>query len=73
MPEFLTTSLEKLQTGTYTHMATALTITLICMALSVFAWCQVSALPMVDGKGHVVDFDSKFDAINLSGENHTGI
>ncbi|EHB04258.1 5'-AMP-activated protein kinase subunit gamma-1 [Heterocephalus glaber] len=61
-------SLEDLWTGTYASIAMVCTTTPVYVALGIFVEHQVSALPVVDEKGHVVDIYSKFDVINLSAE-----
>nr|KAF6453553.1 protein kinase AMP-activated non-catalytic subunit gamma 1 [Molossus molossus] len=67
-PEFMSKSLEKLQIGTYANIAMVRTTTPVYVALGIFVQHRVSALPVVDEKGRVVDIYSKFDVINLAAE-----
>ncbi|XP_037703031.1 5'-AMP-activated protein kinase subunit gamma-1 isoform X3 [Choloepus didactylus] len=67
-PEFMSKSLEKLQIGTYASIAMVRTTTPVYVALGIFVQHRVSALPVVDEKGRVVDIYSKFDVINLAAE-----
>lgn len=67
-PEFMSKSLEELQIGTYANIAMVRTSTPVYVALGIFVQHRVSALPVVDEKGRVVDIYSKFDVINLAAE-----
>ncbi|ELK38572.1 Kinesin-like protein KIF26B [Myotis davidii] len=69
-PEFMSESLEELQTGTYANTAMVRTTTPIYVTLGIFVQHRISALPVVDKKGHRhgVGIDSKFDVINLAAE-----
>ncbi|XP_040136652.1 5'-AMP-activated protein kinase subunit gamma-1 isoform X2 [Ictidomys tridecemlineatus] len=67
-PEFMSKSLEELQIGTYANIAMVRTTTPVYVALGIFVQHRVSALPVVDEKGRVVDIYSKFDVINLAAE-----
>uniref|UniRef100_G1SV35 5'-AMP-activated protein kinase subunit gamma-1 n=1 Tax=Oryctolagus cuniculus TaxID=9986 RepID=G1SV35_RABIT len=67
-PEFMTKSLQELQIGTYANIAMVRTTTPVYVALGIFVQHRVSALPVVDEKGRVVDIYSKFDVINLAAE-----
>ncbi|XP_057898144.1 5'-AMP-activated protein kinase subunit gamma-1 isoform X1 [Melospiza georgiana] len=67
-PEFMARSLEELQIGTYRNIAVVGTSTPIYVALGIFVQHRVSALPVVDESGRVVDIYSKFDVINLAAE-----
>ncbi|OWK16788.1 PRKAG1 [Cervus elaphus hippelaphus] len=62
-PEFMSKSLEELQIGTYANIAMVRTTTPVYVALGIFVQHRVSALPVVDEKGRVVDIYSKFDVI----------
>lgn len=49
--------------GTYTNIQTASQDTLIIEALNQFVKHRVSALPIVDAQGKLVDIYAKFDVI----------
>ncbi|XP_054882412.1 5'-AMP-activated protein kinase subunit gamma-2-like isoform X2 [Poeciliopsis prolifica] len=68
MPAFMKQTLEELGVGTYSNIAYIHPDTPLIMALSVFTHRRVSALPVVDHSGKVVDIYSKFDVINLAAE-----
>ncbi|XP_078018993.1 uncharacterized protein LOC117265042 isoform X2 [Epinephelus lanceolatus] len=68
MPAFMKQSLEELAVGTYANIAYIHPDTPLITALSVFTHRRVSALPVVDHNGRVVDIYSKFDVINLAAE-----
>uniref|UniRef100_A0A8C4DS85 Protein kinase AMP-activated non-catalytic subunit gamma 2 n=1 Tax=Dicentrarchus labrax TaxID=13489 RepID=A0A8C4DS85_DICLA len=68
MPAFMKQSLEELAVGTYANIAYIHPDTPLITALSVFTHRRVSALPVVDHNGKVVDIYSKFDVINLAAE-----
>ncbi|KAL2097736.1 hypothetical protein ACEWY4_006943 [Coilia grayii] len=61
-------TLGELGIGTYTNIAFIRPNTPIIKALSLFVERRVSALPVVDDSGKVVDIYSKFDVINLAAE-----
>uniref|UniRef100_A0A8C7ZUH1 Protein kinase, AMP-activated, gamma 2 non-catalytic subunit a n=1 Tax=Oryzias sinensis TaxID=183150 RepID=A0A8C7ZUH1_9TELE len=61
-------SLQQLGVGTYSNIAYIHPDTPLITALSVFTHRRVSALPVVDHNGRVVDIYSKFDVINLAAE-----
>uniref|UniRef100_A0A8C6VDZ1 5'-AMP-activated protein kinase subunit gamma-1 n=2 Tax=Naja naja TaxID=35670 RepID=A0A8C6VDZ1_NAJNA len=67
-PEFMTKTLEELKIGTYDNIAKVQTNTPVYVALGIFVQHRVSALPVVDESGRVVDIYSKFDVINLAAE-----
>ncbi|GAB0201480.1 5'-AMP-activated protein kinase subunit gamma-1 [Grus japonensis] len=67
-PEFMAKTLEELRIGTYSNIAVVRTSTPIYVALGIFVQHRVSALPVVDDSGRVVDIYSKFDVINLAAE-----
>lgn len=67
-PAFMKQSLDALGIGTYHNIAFIHPDTPIIRALSVFVERRVSALPVVDESGKVVDIYSKFDVINLAAE-----
>ncbi|KAM4533742.1 uncharacterized protein PAE49_022150 isoform 2-T2 [Odontesthes bonariensis] len=68
MPAFMKQTLEELDVGTYSNIAYIHPDTPLITALSVFTHRRVSALPVVDHNGNVVDIYSKFDVINLAAE-----
>ncbi|XP_039982648.1 5'-AMP-activated protein kinase subunit gamma-2-like [Xiphias gladius] len=68
MPAFMKQTLEELGVGTYANIAYIHPDTPLITALSVFTHRRVSALPVVDHHGKVVDIYSKFDVINLAAE-----
>ncbi|XP_072235152.1 5'-AMP-activated protein kinase subunit gamma-2-like [Leuresthes tenuis] len=68
MPAFMKQTLEELDVGTYSNIAYIHPDTPLITALSVFTHRRVSALPVVDHNGKVVDIYSKFDVINLAAE-----
>ncbi|XP_018613316.2 5'-AMP-activated protein kinase subunit gamma-1 isoform X2 [Scleropages formosus] len=67
-PAFMKRSLEELAIGTYEDIAFIHPDTAIIKALNIFVERRVSALPVVDESGKVVDIYSKFDVINLAAE-----
>ncbi|XP_053527934.1 5'-AMP-activated protein kinase subunit gamma-2 isoform X7 [Artibeus jamaicensis] len=67
-PAFMKQNLDALGIGTYDNIAFIHPDTPIIKALSVFVERRVSALPVVDESGKVVDIYSKFDVINLAAE-----
>uniref|UniRef100_A0A674B9R8 Protein kinase AMP-activated non-catalytic subunit gamma 2 n=1 Tax=Salmo trutta TaxID=8032 RepID=A0A674B9R8_SALTR len=67
-PAFMKQTLEELTIGTYHNIAFIHPDTPIIKALSIFVVRRVSALPVVDESGKVVDIYSKFDVINLAAE-----
>ncbi|XP_072544568.1 5'-AMP-activated protein kinase subunit gamma-1 isoform X1 [Salminus brasiliensis] len=67
-PAFMKLTLGELGIGTYSNIAFIHPDTPIIKALSIFVERRVSALPVVDITGKVVDIYSKFDVINLAAE-----
>ncbi|XP_073705572.1 5'-AMP-activated protein kinase subunit gamma-2 [Garra rufa] len=67
-PAFMRQTLEELGIGTYNNIAFIHPDTPIIKALGMFVERRVSALPVVDVTGKVVDIYSKFDVINLAAE-----
>uniref|UniRef100_A0A8C6UP22 Protein kinase, AMP-activated, gamma 2 non-catalytic subunit b n=1 Tax=Neogobius melanostomus TaxID=47308 RepID=A0A8C6UP22_9GOBI len=67
-PAFMKQSLGELGIGTYRDIAFIHPHTPIIKALNIFVERRVSALPVVDETGKVVDIYSKFDVINLAAE-----
>lgn len=56
-------TLEELRIGTFSNIETAESDTSIIVALKKFVERRVSALPMVDAEGRLVDIFAKFDVI----------
>uniref|UniRef100_A0A8C8I131 5'-AMP-activated protein kinase subunit gamma-1 n=1 Tax=Oncorhynchus tshawytscha TaxID=74940 RepID=A0A8C8I131_ONCTS len=67
-PAFLGQTLEELGIGTFHKIAVVRSDTPLYTALGIFVEQRVSALPVVDDNGRVVDIYSKFDVINLAAE-----
>ncbi|KAI9555243.1 putative AMP-activated protein kise gamma (2) subunit [Daphnia sinensis] len=67
-PSFMNKTLRELNIGTYDNVETARPDTPIITALTKFVERRVSALPIVDAQGRLVDIYSKFDVINLAAE-----
>ncbi|XP_042284719.1 5'-AMP-activated protein kinase subunit gamma-1-like isoform X2 [Thunnus albacares] len=67
-PAFMKQTLGELGIGTYHEIAFIHPDTPIIKALNIFVERRVSALPVVDESGKVVDIYSKFDVINLAAE-----
>jgi len=70
MPQakFLQQSILELKIGTYKDVEVAYEETPIIDALHKFVYKRVSALPIVDTEGRLVDIYAKFDVINLAAE-----
>jgi len=70
MPQakFLQQSVMELKIGTYEGVEVAYEETPIIEALHKFVYKRVSALPIVDKEGRLVDIYAKFDVINLAAE-----
>ncbi|NP_001385808.1 5'-AMP-activated protein kinase subunit gamma-2 isoform 1 [Rattus norvegicus] len=67
-PAFMKQNLDELGIGTYHNIAFIHPNTPIIKALNIFVERRISALPVVDESGKVVDIYSKFDVINLAAE-----
>ncbi|XP_075536419.1 SNF4/AMP-activated protein kinase gamma subunit isoform X5 [Dermacentor variabilis] len=67
-PSYLDHTLRELKIGTYENIATTKPSTPLIVALNQFIKRRVSALPVVDDRGKVVDIYAKFDVINLAAE-----
>jgi len=61
-------TLKEVQIGTYDGVETAKEETTIIEALNKFVKHRVSALPIVDDEGKLIDIYAKFDVINLAAE-----
>lgn len=62
-PSCMQKKLRELRIGTYENIETANEDTSIITALHKFVERRVSALPLVDADGHLVDIYAKFDVI----------
>lgn len=62
-PSYMQNTLRELKIGTYDNIETATEDTTIITALHKFVERRVSALPMVDAEGRLVDIYAKFDVI----------
>ncbi|XP_075146529.1 SNF4/AMP-activated protein kinase gamma subunit isoform X5 [Haematobia irritans] len=67
-PSYMQEKLRDLKIGTYNNIETADENTSILTALKKFVERRVSALPLVDTEGRLVDIYAKFDVINLAAE-----
>jgi len=65
---YLSDSIIELKIGTYNDIEVATEDTSILTALEKFVTKRISALPIVDRKGKLVDIYSKFDVINLAAQ-----
>jgi 5'-AMP-activated protein kinase regulatory gamma subunit len=62
-PTYMQKTLRELKIGTYDNIETATIGTTIITALHKFVERRVSALPVIDGEGRLVDIYAKFDVI----------
>ncbi|XP_043288182.1 dentin sialophosphoprotein isoform X2 [Venturia canescens] len=67
-PSFTNKTLRDLRIGTFDNIETATEETSIILALKKFVERRVSALPIIDTEGKLVNIYSKFDVINLAAE-----
>ncbi|XP_063695761.1 uncharacterized protein LOC134827137 isoform X3 [Culicoides brevitarsis] len=67
-PSYMQNTLRELKIGTYDTIETASEDTSIIDALEKFVERRVSALPIVDAEGRLLDIYAKFDVINLAAE-----
>ncbi|XP_071451748.1 uncharacterized protein SNF4Agamma isoform X2 [Hetaerina americana] len=67
-PSYMNKTLRELRIGTYENIETAKEETPIIVALRKFVERRVSALPIIDSQGRLVDIYAKFDVINLAAE-----
>ncbi|XP_058794534.1 5'-AMP-activated protein kinase subunit gamma-2 [Phymastichus coffea] len=67
-PSFTSKTLSELRIGTFENIETATEETSIIIALKKFVERRVSALPIIDNDGKLVNIYSKFDVINLAAE-----
>lgn len=67
-PGYMRQSLEELSIGTYENLVKATPKTPIIKALNMFVDHHISALPICDADGRVINIYAKFDVINLAAE-----
>ncbi|XP_030747968.1 uncharacterized protein LOC115876365 [Sitophilus oryzae] len=67
-PSYMNKTIKDLRIGSYDNIETASQETSIILALKKFVERRVSALPIVDPEGRLVDIYAKFDVINLAAE-----
>ncbi|KAK5646018.1 hypothetical protein RI129_004482 [Pyrocoelia pectoralis] len=67
-PSYMNKTLREIRIGTYDDIEIAYEDTSIIVALKKFVERRVSALPLVDSQGRLVDIYAKFDVINLAAE-----
>lgn len=62
-PSYMNKTIRELKIGTYDNIETASADTSIIIALKKFVERRVSALPIIDAEGKLVDIYAKFDVI----------
>lgn len=67
-PEFMHQTLQQLEIGSYENIASATPDMPLIEALNMFVERRISALPIVNGEGKVVDIYTKFDILGLAAE-----
>ncbi|XP_060516938.1 5'-AMP-activated protein kinase subunit gamma-3 isoform X2 [Cylas formicarius] len=67
-PSYMNKTLRELRIGSFDNIETASQDTSIILALKKFVERRVSALPIVDPEGRLVNIYAKFDVINLAAE-----
>nr|WUG45402.1 AMPKgamma [Argopecten irradians] len=67
-PSYMQKTLKELNIGTYDNVVTANRDTPLFKALNMFVEHRISALPVLDADGRVVNIYAKFDVINLAAE-----
>ncbi|CAG9862858.1 unnamed protein product [Phyllotreta striolata] len=67
-PSYMHKTLREVRIGSYENIEMASEDTTIILALKKFVERRVSALPVVDVEGRLVDIYAKFDVINLAAE-----
>lgn len=67
-PEYLNKTIQELNIGSYNNIEVAHHSTPIIEALGKFVNRRISALPIVDADGKLIDIYAKFDVINLAAE-----
>lgn len=63
LPRYMDQPIRELEVGTYSNIATTTMDTPLIEALNKFIERRVSALPVVDANGKVIDIYAKFDVI----------
>jgi len=67
-PDFMQQTLQQLKIGSYENIASATPETPLIEALNMFVERRISALPIVNSEGKVVDIYAKFDVFGLAAE-----
>ncbi|XP_056631765.1 uncharacterized protein LOC130441914 [Diorhabda sublineata] len=67
-PSYMLKTLREVRIGSYDNIEMASEETTIILALKKFVERRVSALPVIDNEGRLVDIYAKFDVINLAAE-----
>lgn len=67
-PSYMSKTLKELKIGTFENIETAKEETSIIDALTKFIERRISALPIIDNDGKLLDIYAKFDVINLAAE-----
>ncbi|CAG5118668.1 unnamed protein product, partial [Candidula unifasciata] len=67
-PPFMRSTIKELGIGTYTNVITATPETTILTALNLFMDHRVSALPVVNSAGEIINIYAKFDVITLAAD-----
>lgn len=67
-PEFMDKPIIDLQVGTYENVITVNEDTSLHKIITIFVENRISAVPIVNNEGKVVDIYAKFDAINLAAD-----
>ncbi|CAD5117877.1 DgyrCDS6621 [Dimorphilus gyrociliatus] len=67
-PSYMEKTIEELKIGTFENLQTATSETPLIDVLNVFVDHRISALPIVNDRGEVIDIYAKFDVINLAAE-----
>uniref|UniRef100_A0A0B7B2T5 CBS domain-containing protein n=1 Tax=Arion vulgaris TaxID=1028688 RepID=A0A0B7B2T5_9EUPU len=67
-PSFMKSSIKDLGIGTFTNVITATPETPLIAALNMFVDHRISALPVINSSGQVINIYAKFDVINLAAD-----
>lgn len=65
-PNFMSKSLDELKLGTYRDVVKVTRATTLITAINLFVEKRISALPVVDEGGQIIDLYAKFDVFNLA-------
>lgn len=71
-PNFMSKSLDELNLGTYKDIVKVTPTTTLITAINLFVEKRISALPVVDECGRIIDLYAKFDVINLAADKSYG-